>query len=74
MGWDKLKSKKHYWRTPEKTLFAITGLGGGIGTILGMYTFRHKTKKTYFVIGFPVLLVLDILVIYFFIHDGIIGI
>ena len=73
MGWDKFKSKRGYWRTPEKTLFTITAIGGGIGTIAGMYTFRHKTKKVGFMIGFPTLLILDILMIIMMIHDGIIG-
>ena len=42
---DKQKAKKGKWRIPEKTIFIVTALGGGIGTIAGMYTFRHKTKK-----------------------------
>ena len=40
---DKRKAIKGSWRIPEKTLFIITVIGGGIGTIAGMYTFRHKT-------------------------------
>ena len=48
MGLDKYKAKKGKWRTPEKTLFSITLLGGGIGTTAGMYHFRHKTKKNVF--------------------------
>lgn len=57
---DKQKAKKGKWRIEEKTLFIITGLGGGIGTILGMYLFRHKTKKWTFVIGFPFITLLEI--------------
>ena len=38
-------------------------LGGGIGGIAGMYTFRHKTKKIQFVIGFPVILISEIILI-----------
>ena len=58
---DKQKAKKGKWRIPEKTLFIITALGGGIGTISGMYTFRHKTKKLKFTIGLPVILILEII-------------
>ena len=50
MGIDKFKAQKGYWRTPEKTIFTITLLGGGIGTVAGMYVFRHKTKKMKFTI------------------------
>ena len=38
----------------------ITLLGGGIGTISGMYTFRHKTKKPKFTIGMPAILILEV--------------
>ena len=61
MWLDKRKAIKGSWRIPEKTLFLITALGGGIGTIAGMYTFRHKTQKLNFVIGFPFITVLEII-------------
>ena len=60
MGIDKSKAKRHAWRIPEKELFLISIIGGSIGTLVGMYVFRHKTKHWYFVIGMPVLLVLQI--------------
>lgn len=63
MWLDKRKAKKGNWRIPEKTLFIITALGGGIGTIAGMYTFRHKTQKLNFVIGFPVITILEIILV-----------
>ena len=63
---DKRKAIKGNWRIPEKTLFIITSLGGGIGTIVGMYTFRHKTQKIAFVIGFPVITILEIIAIIYF--------
>ena len=63
---DKRKAQKGSWRIQEKTLFMITLLGGGIGTISGMYTFRHKTQKMGFVIGFPAILILEIITIIYF--------
>ena len=64
MMWsDKRRAKWGKWRIPEQTLFIVTALGGGIGTIAGMYTFRHKTKKLRFSVGFPVILVLQIILI-----------
>lgn len=63
---DKQKAKKGKWRIPEKILFIITALGGGIGTIAGMYTFRHKTQKIAFVIGFPTITILEIVAIMYF--------
>lgn len=66
MWLDKYKAKKGKWRIPEKTLFIITALGGGIGTTIGMYTFRHKTQKLNFVIGFPFITILEIVTIIYF--------
>ena len=60
---DKKKAQKGAWRISEHTLFVITLLGGGIGTIAGMYTFRHKTKKMRFVIGFPTILMTEIILV-----------
>lgn len=60
---DKWKAKKGKWRIPENSLLVLVLLGGGIGGIAGMYTFRHKTQKAKFVIGFPVILICQILLI-----------
>ena len=57
---DKLRAKKRAFRIPEATLFAIAIIGGAIGCILGMYTFRHKTKHWHFVYGMPIILFLQI--------------
>lgn len=66
---DKRKAQNGSWRIKEMTLFTLVLLGGGIGGIAGMYTFRHKTKKLYFTIGFPVILISEvILAIYFAIY------
>ena len=60
MGIDKLRAKKQVWRVPEKTLFLIALLGGSVGTNVGMYVFRHKTKHWYFVIGMPLILIAQV--------------
>lgn len=64
---DKEKAKRSSRRIPEKTLFLLTLLGGGLGTISGMYLFRHKTRKLKFTIGFPVILITEILLIIYWI-------
>ena len=66
MSIDKRRAKKGEWRIKEGTLFLITLLGGGIGTISGMYIFRHKTKKLKFTIGLPTIFITEnVLMIYF---------
>lgn len=60
MWLDKRKAVRHKWRIPEKTLFLISIAGGSIGTWSGMYIFHHKTKHWYFVVGMPLILILQI--------------
>ncbi|WP_026510733.1 MULTISPECIES: DUF1294 domain-containing protein [unclassified Butyrivibrio] len=60
MGSDKRKAKRNAFRTPESILFILAVMGGSIGSILGMYIFRHKTKHWYFVVGMPMILLLQI--------------
>lgn len=57
---DKEKAKRKAWRIPEKTLFTIALLSGSLGIALGMKLFRHKTKHKSFVIGIPVIMILQI--------------
>lgn len=63
MGIDKKKAKNGAWRTKEATLFLIAFIGGGIGSTIGMWTFRHKTKHWYFVVGMPFAALLNIAIV-----------
>ena len=63
MALDKRRAIRHKWRIPERTLFLIALLFGSIGVLTGMYVFRHKTKHKSFVIGMPLLLLLNIVCI-----------
>ena len=60
MGWDKFCAKKNLWRISEKTLLGLSLLGGGIGSLLGMLIFHHKTKKKLFQIIVPISILLAI--------------
>lgn len=55
---DKQKARKNRWRIPERTLMAVAALGGSLGSLTGMYLFRHKTKHPKFTVGVPLLLLL----------------
>ena len=63
MGIDKYKAKKRAFRIPEATLFIIAIIGGSIGSIVGMYAFRHKTRHRSFVYGMPFILIVQIALI-----------
>lgn len=57
---DKLRAQKNLWRIPEATLLTAAALGGSIGSLIGMYTIRHKTKHLKFTLGVPLILIAQI--------------
>lgn len=65
MKYDKVKAINNQYRVSEKTLFLIALILGGIGIYIGMYLFRHKTKHVKFTVGIPLIIILNILTIYY---------
>lgn len=61
---DKRKAVKSQWRIKESTLIMIAILGGGIGSYLGMETFKHKTKHIKFKYGIPIIIVVQVIIFY----------
>lgn len=52
---DKFRAIRGEWRIPEATLWIVSALGGAVGSLFGMYTARHKTRKPAFAYGMPLL-------------------
>ena len=52
------KRPKH--RIPEKILFLLAILGGSVAEFLTMLKIRHKTKHKRFMIGLPIIMVLQV--------------
>ena len=61
---DKQKARRKLWRIPESTLFLMAAMGGSIGALAGMYTFRHKTRHLKFTLGVPAILVAQIAAVF----------
>ena len=59
-GIDKSAAIKQKQRIPNRILLLIAAFGGSLGALAGMYIFRHKTKKWYYTITVPVLLMIQI--------------
>lgn len=59
-GMDKYKAIHQKWRISEKTLLLTALLGGGLGCVLAMHLFHHKTQHKKFTMGIPLLLILDL--------------
>lgn len=62
---DKKKAIKRQWRIPERTLLVVALMGGSLGSLVGMYTCRHKTQTPKFMLGIPVMLVLHLVIVLF---------
>ncbi len=65
MLWDKMQSKKRNAnRVSEGFLFFMATIFGSVGVYVGMFAFRHKTKKWYFIIGIPFLIIQNCSLLY----------
>ena len=62
---DKVKAIKKQWRIPERTLIGVALIGGSLGSLLGMYICRHKTRHSKFTVGIPLILTLQVTAILF---------
>ncbi len=61
MWWDKAQSRKSGAdRVSEGMLFFLAACFGSLGVLLGMFAFRHKTRKWYFILGIPLLIAQNI--------------
>ena len=60
MGIDKYKAQRHKWRISETSIFVAGLVGGGLGVIIGMSFFHHKTKHLKFTLGIPMVVILNI--------------
>ena len=61
---DKRKAQKKLWRIPEATLLTVAAIGGSVGSLIGMYTVRHKTKHFKFTLGIPAILILQLAAVF----------
>ena len=66
MLFDKYAAKNKLYRIPEATLMGIAVIGGSLGCFCGMYTVRHKTRHLKFTIGIPVILAVQLILLYYF--------
>ncbi len=60
---DKNAAKKHRRRVRERDLMLISAVGGSVGMFITMKVIHHKTKHPKFMIGIPVMIVLQLILI-----------
>ena len=71
--YDKKISKKNRveLRTPEKTLMLLSALGGSVAMFITMQIIRHKTKHVKFMLGIPLIIIVQAGVVFLLFHFGI---
>lgn len=62
---DKKAAEKGKDRVKIVTLLSLSFIGGSIGALCGMYILHHKTNKSYFTVGVPLMIVMQILVLFY---------
>ena len=65
---DKQKARAGAWRVPEATLLLLSALGGSAAMYLTMHLIRHKTKHIKFMLGIPLIIVFQIIIVLYFLH------
>jgi len=66
---DKIRAKRNGWRTPESTLLIISALGGSVAMYLTMLSVRHKTKHIKFMLGIPIIILFQAVVVVFLLRN-----
>lgn len=62
--YDKSAAVHDRWRVRERTLMLVSALGGSVGMFMTMLIIRHKTRKPLFMIGIPVIFILELIAAY----------
>ena len=70
-GVDKMNAKSNRQRVRIVTLLELAFIGGSVGALIGMYGFHHKTKKAYFTVGVPLILLMQVVVLFYVMNMGI---
>lgn len=65
---DKYKAVNHKWRIPEATLLTVGLLGGSFSMYITMKIIKHKTKHLKFMVGLPIEILLDAIIIAVFLY------
>ena len=71
--YDKKISKKNRveLRTPEKTLMLLSALGGSVAMFITMQIIRHKTKHVKFMLGIPLIIIVQAVIVFLLFRFGI---
>ena len=67
---DKVNARANRSRIKIVTLLGLSFAGGSVGGLISMYLFRHKTQKDYFTVGMPLIIVMQVVVLFYVMNAG----
>lgn len=73
-SWDKRRARRREWRVRESTFWMIAALGGGLLTFLTMLFIHHKTRHRSFMIGIPLIVLAQMVVVYLLWQTGVLNV
>ena len=62
---DKANARAHRSRIRIVTLLGLSFAGGSVGGLISMYLLHHKTQKDYFAVGMPLIIIMQVVVIFY---------
>lgn len=65
---DKVNAQEHRSRIKIVTLLGLSFIGGSIGALLAIYLLHHKTKKDYFTVGIPIIMIMQVIVLFYLLN------
>ena len=68
---DKIAAIEHRSRIRIVTLLGLAFIGGSVGALVAMYVFHHKTKQDYFSVGVPLIILMQVVVLFFLMNGKI---
>ena len=68
---DKVNAQEHRSRIKIVTLLGLSFIGGSIGALLAIYLLHHKTKKDYFTVGIPIIMIMQVIVLFYLLNTKI---
>lgn len=67
---DKVNAAEHRSRIRIVTLLGLAFIGGSVGGLMAVYLLHHKTKKDYFTVGIPLIMVMQVIVAFYILNAG----
>lgn len=62
---DKIAAIERKSRIRIVTLLALSFFGGSLGGLIAMYLLRHKTRKDYFTVGIPLIMIMQVVLLFY---------